>query len=356
MRSDMKRSLLALAALTALSASAQTTDTAALKAYAAKALPRCPGSTITLEAISARGPAGFIPYTLKQTSTDEHCGAQRYLLYAPASQQVLIGSILPLPVDNRPAADRIASALLERLKKPVKVSVAPFPLPDGLRSVTMTRDTPHGPFSYHGFLDGQQAFLVVGFRGSLRTEPSQSLLESINLSSAVRRGNPKSKVKIIELSDFQCPTCARAHKIVEPIIAKNLSRIDYYRLDLPLFEHHQWAVDAALGARAIARVAPAKYWTYVDYVFENQDTIEDSKQPFLKILRDFCEDRDIAWSAVEKIVKSPAERAALLDQVSRSFDVGVSSTPTFIVNGQVLGFGPEGSYTIEQIKKAIGVK
>jgi Thioredoxin len=357
MRSDMKRTLLALAASTALSASAQTADTTALRAYATKAMPRCPGALITLEPVrGGGGPAGFIPYTLTQRSSDETCGAQKYFLYAPASQQVLIGSVIPLPVDARPAGDRIAQAVLERLKKPVKVTIAPFPLPDGLRAVTMTRDTPHGPFSYHGFLDAQQVFLIVGSRGNLRTDPGQSLLDSINMSGAVRRGNPKAKVKIIELSDFQCPTCARAHKKVEPIITKNLSKIDYYRIDLPLFEHHEWAMDAALGARAIARIAPAKYWAYVDHIFENQDVLLDGKQPFLKMLRDFCEDRDISWAAVEKIVKSPAERTALLDQVSRSFDVGVNSTPTYIVNGQVLGFGPEGTFTIEQIKKAIGVK
>jgi protein-disulfide isomerase len=115
-------------------------------------------------------------------------------------------------------------------------------------------------------------------------------------------------------------------------------------------------MDAALGARAIARVAPKQYWSYVDFVFGNQDAIVDGKQPFLKVLQNFCEDHDISWPAVEKIVKSPAERTALLDQVSRSFDVGVNSTPTYIINGQVMGFGPEGTYTIEQIKKAIGAK
>ena len=48
------------------------------------------------------------------------------------------------------------------------------------------------------------------------------------------------------------------------------------------------------------------------------------------------------------------ERQALLDQVSRAFAVGVASTPTFIVNGQIMGFGPEGTFTIESIKTAIG--
>ncbi len=353
----MRRIILAtLVALLPLCASAQTPDVAALRAYAAKAMPRCAGSVITLDQFNRTGPAGFVAYGLTQTSTDQTCGRKTFFFYSPASQQVLVGSLFPLSQDGRPAADRIAEVVAESVKQPVKVTIAPFPLLDGLHAVSMAKETPYGPFAYHGFLDASQAWMIVGFRGNLRIEPSQSLLESIGLSNAVRRGNPKSKIKIVELSDFECPTCGRAHKKVEPIIAKNLKKIDYYRLDLPLFEHHEWALDAALGARAIARVAPAKYWPYVNFVFENQDAIVEGKQPFEKTLHNFSDDNDINWSAIEKIVKSPAERAALLDQVSRMFDVGVNSTPTYIVNGQVLGFGPEGTYTIEQIKKAVGVK
>lgn len=353
----MKRLLLATTvALLPLCAAAQPADMNTLRAYAVKAMPRCPGSVITLEPLPNAGPSGFIPYGLTQTSTDQTCGRKTLFFYSAGSQQIVIGSLFQLPPDGRPAADRIAEVVLESLKKPVKVTIAPFPLPDGLRAVSMARDTKFGPFAYHGFLDVSQTWMMVGYRGNLRTDPSQSLLESVNLSSAVRRGNPKSKIKIVELSDFECPTCARAHKRVEPIITKNLSKIDYYRLDLPLFDYHEWALEAALGARAIARVAPAKYWTYVNFVFDNQDAIVDGKQPFEKTLRNFCEDHDINWSAVGKIVHSPAERASLLDQVSRTFDVGINSTPTYIVNGQVMGYGPEGTYTVEQIKKAIGVK
>jgi len=357
MRSDMKRlSLGLLFALLPFSAFAQRADIATLKAYAEKAMPRCPGSVITLDALPTAGPAGFIPYNLTQTSTDKTCGRKTYLLYSPASQQILIGTVFPLGMDARPATDRIAEVVMEALKQPVKVTIAPFPLPDGLHAVSMARETAYGPFAYHGFIDQAQAWMVVGFRGSLRTDPTQSLLESLNLSSAVRRGDPKSKVKIIELSDFECPTCGRAHKKIEPIIAKNVKKVDYYRLDLPLFEMHPWAMDAALGARAINRVAPAKYWDYVNWVYANQEEINNGKQSFAeKTLHDYCEDHDINWAAVEKIVKSPAERAALLDQVSRAFDVGVNSTPTYIINGTILGFGPEGSFTIDQIRKALGL-
>src|SRR6185436_6916859 len=129
-----------------------------------------------------------------------------------------------------------------------------------------------------------------------------------------------------------------------------LGKISYVRMDLPLFEHHQWSLYAALGARAIQNVAPKKYWSYVNFVFENQESID--KQKFDDVLKHFAEDNDIDWKAVERLYRDPSAKAQILDQVSRAFDNGVNSTPTYIINGQIMGFGPEGKFTIDSIKKA----
>jgi protein-disulfide isomerase len=349
----MKRSFLAVMILLATSAGAQRLDqTAALKNYASKVLPKCPGSTVGLEAVNG-GPAGFSTYSVTLKSDDPGCGAQRHLLYSPKSQQILIGTIVPLPPDDRPAHIRISEQSSKLLKKDHKAVVAPFPLPDGIKSVAITRDTPWGAFSYQAFLDASEKFMIVGSRGLLNRDPAASLRESLGTSSAARRGNAAG-VEVIEISDFQCPSCANAHHKMEPLIQKNLSKINYIRIDLPLFENHEWAIPAAMGARAIQRVAPAKYWQYVDYVFKNQETA--GRRPFDQLLREYCADNDIDWSAVQKIYASKAERQALLDQVSRIFATGVASTPTFIVNGQMLGFGPEGSFTIDAIKAAVAAK
>ena len=351
----MKRLLFATAvACLTISASAQYPEITTLRAYVARAMPRCSGSVITVEQLNRVGPANFVSYGATQTSTDPTCGKKQFFFYSPTTKQVLLGSLLPLPNDARPVEQRIADVASKALSESVSVTVAPFPLPDGIRAVSMTRTTRNGPFAYHGYLDASRQWLMVGMRGNLLTDPAQTLVDSLGLTAAMRRGNLKAKIKIIEMSDFQCPTCAKAHKKVEPLIAKHLSTIDYYRLDLPLFEHHEWALQAALGARAIQQVAPKKYWDYVNFVFGNQDTI--TQPAFDKILKNYCEDHDIDWTAVEKLYRSPSESAALLDQVSRAFDSGIASTPTYIVNGQVMGFGPEGTYTIEQIKKAIGAK
>lgn len=350
-----KTSLTAVFSLIALSAFAAPTNFTALRTYAARSLPACPGATLSLEPIEQPGPSGFLIYRLEQKSSDPSCGREAFLLYSPASGQILIGSIIALPFDNRSLEARVTETASSLMHQNLSVSAGRFPMPDGMRSVSITKQTKYGPFSYHAFVDASQQFLIVGSRGSLYVDPGTNLVESLGLENAVRRGNPKSPLKIIELSDFECPSCARAHKEVEPIIAKHLSKVDYYRLDFPLFENHEWALPAALGARAIHQVAPAKYWSYVNFMFSNQDTIGKSPS-FTEVLENFCEDNDIDWKRVEKLYSSPAERNALLDQVSRGMDNGVNSTPTYVVNGQVLGYGPSGKFTVDAIKKVLGVK
>lgn len=352
----IKKAILpALLVFSSMPLCAAPSGTDVLKSYVTKALAKCPEQKITLEPITHPGPLGFVVYIVTQTSSDTTCGKQTYVLFSPTTNQVITGTVFALPLDNRGVDVRVADTVSGFLKTNVIASVGAFPLPDGLHAVTLTKETSWGPFAYHGFVDASQRFLIVGVRGSLMVDPAITLTQSLGTENAVRRGNAKARVKIIELSDFQCPTCARAHKDVEPLIARNLEKIDYARMDLPLFEHHPWSIPAALGARAIEKVAPSKYWSYVNFVFGNQEAIDKSGS-FDKTLQNFCEDHDIDWKRVEKIYRSPAERSDLLEQVSRAFDTGVNSTPTYIVNGQIMGFGPNGSFTIAAIKSALGLK
>jgi protein-disulfide isomerase len=353
----MKRTLALLlstfASLPALAA--PPIDVAAIKAYASKMLPRCPDAKVTLTRLDEPAPTGFVKFKLEMSSSDQTCGRGGNLLYSPSSGQVLIGNVIPLPLDSRSVELRTGQAVTERLQVPVTAKLTKgFPLPDALKPISVLKGTDAGPFAYHGYIDASEQYFIIASRGNIKIDPGTTLVESLNLSNAVRRGNPKSKLKIIELSDFECPTCGRAHKVIEPLIAKHLKDVDYYRIDLPLFEMHKWALDAAMGARAISRVAPKKYWDYVNYVFASQDKLE--KPRFEAFFKGFVEDNDIEWSAIEKIYRDPNERAALVDQVSRTLDLGINSTPTYIVNGRILGYGPDGKFTIAELKKVLGEK
>jgi protein-disulfide isomerase len=354
MRSDMKRALLLLATLLVAAASqAQMKDPLApLKSYAAKSMARCSDPILSVDQLEG-GPANFEFYRVTLRSSDQYCGSVKFMWYSPKTQQIVLGPVVKISDGPKPLAARIGDEVSKAMGNPVTAVVAPFPLPDGLRAVNLTKETPFGPFSYHAFVDSSEQFVILGMRGNLKVDPAQTLRETIGVTNAVRKGNAKAKIEILELSDLQCPSCARAHVKVDPIIEKNLSKVNYGRLDLPLFEHHPWALQAALAARAINRVAPKKYWAYLDHVFKNQEEI--SKRPFDTFLQEYLEDHDIDKAAVQKIYGSKTERTALLEQVSRAFSVGIQSTPTYIVNGQMVGFGPEGEFTMNAIKTALGL-
>src|SRR5262249_45015148 len=190
-------------------------NTDALRTYVIRALAKCPDQKITIQPIDQPGPFGFFPFTVAQTSSDTTCGREAIALYSPSTNQVLIGSVFALPVDNRSLEMRVTETASRLLKQNISANITAFPLLDGLRPISLTKGTQWGPFSYHGFVDSAGRFLIVGSRGNLSVPPATTLVENLGIERAVRRGNPKSSVKIIELSDFECPTCAKAHKTVE---------------------------------------------------------------------------------------------------------------------------------------------
>ena len=326
---------------------------AQLKKYAEHALPQCAGQSFKVEPINQPGPAGFDLFKVTQTSTDETCANQKYLLVSPKSGQTLLGTVIKLPNDPRPVHIRVAEHASNILQAAMSARVAPMLLPDGVKAVAITRDTPFGQFAYNGFIDASEQFLIVGMLGNIEQAPEKTLRDQLGVSNGAHRGSAGAKNEIIELSDFECPTCGRAHKTLEPLVAKNIAKVSYVRLDLPLFEHHDWSFQAAMGARAIQRVAAAKYWEYVNTVFANQEIL--TKETIDAFVKNFTTDRDLNWDKINEIYSSPTERQMLLDQVSRAFAVGIVSTPTYIINGEMMGYGPEGEYTINAVRKAIGL-
>lgn len=331
-----------LLAAGALQAATPVKD-AALERYALRAMVHCPGSTVQLLTNDGAAPAGFNSYRLQHRSSDQRCGRNTHLLTSKSSDTYIVGDTFSIPAGKESLDKRVAALTGGLLKRSVTAKVSPTASKDGLRLATITSKLADGtPFEYHGWVDKSGKYFIVGRLGSKNVDPGESLLAALKASAGATRGNSMGRIRIIEISDFQCPTCKLAHDTIEPLVRRNLNKISYTRLDLPLFESHDWAVKAAVAARAIQKVAPDKYWQFVDYTFGNQQVL--SKSSIDVMVRDFAEDFGIDWKKLGPIYESAAAKKEVLAQVSRSFDSGIFATPTFIVNGQVIFFGDEGSY------------
>ncbi|HUO85279.1 MAG TPA: thioredoxin domain-containing protein [Thermoanaerobaculia bacterium] len=339
---------LAVLILLAVNASAATPPPG-LETYLRRATMICPGSAIKIRQVSVAPPKNFEAWEVVQTSTDKYCGGTVYALTSATTGQVLVGHVISLSGGGGSVEQRVAARLGRAFgSSKIEAAIDLEPLEDGLRAVHVTRHTPDGPMQFRTWVDASNQFLIVGRVGNLSIDPRESLLRGIGMEQAATRGSASAPIRIVELSDFQCPMCRKAHETIEPFFQKNRERISYSRLDLPLTGSHDWTLLASLGAQAIRTVAPKHYWDYVDYIFSNQSEI--TKASIGTVMQGFCDMHDIDWKRVEPLIRDSKQRHAMLDQVGRSFEHGILATPTFLVNGQLVYFSGDGSHFLEYVR------
>ena len=155
------------------------------------------------------------------------------------------------------------------------------------------------------------------------------------LTAARTRGSPTAPVTIYEMSDFQCPWCARFFRETQPLlereyIATGKVRLVFVNYPLPM---HANAGPAAELAMCAAR--QGKFWPVHDLLFRHQAHWQDLREPgsfFLGLGDSAGVDRDLLTQclrtrATREVVRSDAEGSA------RS---GARSTPTFYIEGGLI--------------------
>jgi protein-disulfide isomerase len=140
-------------------------------------------------------------------------------------------------------------------------------------------------------------------------------------------GPGDASVTLVEYGDYECPHCARAHRVLGEVLQRvgNDNILFAYR-HFPLSQIHPHATLAAQAAEAAGD--QERFWEMHDMLFEHQDALEmDDLVSYAKIIG-----LDVARFAQELRgqVNLPKVRADFLSGV-RS---GVNGTPTFFVNGE----------------------
>jgi protein-disulfide isomerase len=160
------------------------------------------------------------------------------------------------------------------------------------------------------------------------------------------KGSPAAPVTIVEFTDFQCPSCAGAHPVLDRLVAEYGNRLRLVVRDFPL-EQHEFAAKAAEAAEA-AR-AQGKYWEYAAVLFANQKALSVDK------LKAYATqvglDRQKFDAALDSGQMADKVQRDLMDGIR----LGVNSTPFFFVNGRATN---ERSYEglKAAIEKALGEK
>ena len=164
----------------------------------------------------------------------------------------------------------------------------------------------------------------------------------VDIGNAPVTGGDNAKVTVIEFSDFQCPFCGRAAKTVSEVKKKygNKIKIAFKQFPLPM---HKDAVPAAEASMCVAEQGKDKFWKFHDIAFANQD----------KLSADDLAKHAKAAGADEKKFKECFDAHKFADYVKKDQaygeKLGVRSTPTFFINGQLLS----GALPIESFSEVI---
>ena len=145
-------------------------------------------------------------------------------------------------------------------------------------------------------------------------------------------GDPNAPVKIEEFSDFQCSYCARFSVETEPRIVE-----DYVATGKVYFVYKNYAflgqpsVDAAEASLCAAD--QGKFWEYHDILFVNQQE-GDARAFSDSRLEAFAGAIGLDVAAFSECLGDNRRMDQVRQEYAEGAALGVSSTPTFFVNGR----------------------
>ena len=155
-------------------------------------------------------------------------------------------------------------------------------------------------------------------------------------------GPETAPIQIVEFSDFQCPFCSRGADVVHELKKKYGSKMHFSFKQFPL-PMHKDARPAAEAAMCVNEQGSDKFFKFHDEAFKNQDKLDAAN------LEKFAKD---SGANVDKF-KECVSAKKFSDSVQKDMDygekIGVKSTPTFFVNGQLVS----GAVPIEQFAEII---
>lgn len=205
-------------------------------------------------------------------------------------------------------------------------------------------------------------YMLASLLGSNQAAPQHPEKQESPLAKLARRapgdplalGKPDAPVVMLNYSDFRCPFCAKFSRDIEPDLIQRYVDSGVLRIewrDYPIFGEE--SLQAAKAGRAAA--AQDKFWEYQGAIYQDAPENGHPSLPHDKLL-DYAKQVGITdIPKFESDMNDPATLSAIRDDATEGSEVGVSSTPTFLINGDpILGAQPMDQFhsAIEQAKKA----
>lgn len=151
-------------------------------------------------------------------------------------------------------------------------------------------------------------------------------------------GDAKAPVTLIEYSDFQCPACGAFYPMIKKLLQEKAGTVRLVYREYPLVALHPNGLAAAHAGEAAG--LQGKFFEYHDQLFEHQTEWSPEKDPTGKF-DDYAKTVGLDVSRFDADRTSDAVDNAINDDRKSGDSIGVSGTPTFIVNGERISQNPQ---------------
>jgi protein-disulfide isomerase len=155
------------------------------------------------------------------------------------------------------------------------------------------------------------------------TEPEPPL-QAISIDDDPSRGEKTAPVTIVVFTDYQCPSCAATHPVIDEVTKTYGNRVRLVVRDFPLAMHAQ-ARKAAEAANAAN--AQGKFFEYIAVLFKNQSALDVAS------LKKYATDIGLDRARFDAALDSGQYAAEVNNDTVDGEAYGVDGTPTIFING-----------------------
>lgn len=165
------------------------------------------------------------------------------------------------------------------------------------------------------------------------TNSKSELTVPIKADLEFSRGNPKSKVTLIEYGDFQCPACAQYEPIINQLLSEEGRKLHFVYRYFPLSNVHK---NAKISAQAgFAANIQGKFWEISNKLYENQTEWSESTNA-RDLFANYAKDLGINVEQFKTEMDSPPAAKFVSDSEAAAISLGLNSTPSFFLNGKLI--------------------
>jgi protein-disulfide isomerase len=154
-----------------------------------------------------------------------------------------------------------------------------------------------------------------------------------------------AKVVIVEYSDYECPACRQAYPAVEQMINTYNSSVKFVYKHFPLAQHKHAQKSAEASECAYDLGGNEVFWQYHNMLFKGTDLYDDT-------LKDYAAQLGLDAKKFEACLNSGAMAGPVRQNFEEGRAVGVTGTPSFIINGEK----HVGLNTLDAFKQIIDAK